>query len=100
MHQKVGYTPNLNMSALDKLVSQDDDDEFDSSDDDSDSNSEDEEGSGEDESDSDSSLSSGEVEKEINPVDDEGRLRYQSTPEEWAAVVEEYRRTPTTELER
>lgn len=87
----------MNMSALDKLVSQDDDDdEYDDSDVDSDDNSDEE------------PIAVAEVDDDIENIRGpespfyafDGRLKENSTDEEWAAIIQEYRREPTTELEK
>ena len=93
---KAGYATNLNMSALDRLVSQDDDDEYDDSDADSDDNSDEEQ------------TAVAEVDEDLENIRGpespfyafDGRLKEESSDEEWAAIIQEYRREPTTELER
>ena len=86
----------MNMSALDRLVSQDDDDEYDDSDADSDDNSDEEQ------------TAVAEVDEDLENIRGpespfyafDGRLKEESSDEEWAAIIQEYRREPTTELER
>ena len=104
------------MSALDRLVSQDDDDEYDDSEGSESSGSESEsegEKDGEDDDDED------DEDEDFNILDWEepqkyeelvankafyklinGREKADMAPEEWQQVVRQYYRQPTTELER
>jgi hypothetical protein len=96
------------MSALDRLVSQDDDDDYD------DTDRSESEGSGSgsesESSDSEESASEEEVEEPLEYEELEankrfykfinGREKKDMEPEEWAKVVRQYYRQPTTELER
>lgn len=90
------------MSALDKLVSQDDDDEFD------DSEASESSGSDSEKSDEEVAVVSTEAPQQYEELQANkafyklinGREKQDMEPEEWAKVVRQYYRQPTTELER
>jgi hypothetical protein len=95
------------MSALDRLVSQDDDDEYD----DSDRSESEGSGSGSESETSDEESTSEEEEEAPQEYEEleankkfykfiNGREKKDMEPEEWAKVVRQYYRQPTTELER
>lgn len=86
------------MSALDKLVSQDDDDDdYDDSDGDSDDNNDEEDA----EDRSDEIVGLYEMRGPDSPFYEyDGKYKDESTEEEWADIINEYRRAPTTEVER